>query len=220
MAFDAVGDLFVCDLKHAAVFRLTTATGALDLFADGVPGHRFRVPNYPAFDAAGRLYVSDSWDMDATGPGIVRLEPDRSGELWHAGPFRFANGLAFSPDGTRLYVAETFRNAVSAIEVRPDGSAGEKRDVAVLPDVLPDGLAVGADGSIYVGCYEPSQVLRLAPDGGAVEVVAHDVTAHVLAHPTNLAFLGDALITANLGRWHLTRIEVGARGVPLPPRRQ
>ncbi len=218
MAFDAAGDLFVCDLKHAAVFRLATATGALELFSEGVPDHRFRVPNYPAFDADGRLYVSDSWDMDSTGPGIVRLEPDGSGELWHPGPFRFANGLAFSPDGTRLYVAETFRNAVAAIEVRPDGSAGQKWDLAVLADVLPDGLAVGADGSVYVGCYEPSQVLRIALDGRTVEVVAHDATAHVLAHPTNVAFLGDALITANLGRWHLTRIEVGARGVPLPPR--
>lgn len=216
MAFDTAGDLFVCDLKHAAVFRLATATGAVEMFADGVPGHRFRVPNYPAFDAAGRLYVSDSWDMDTAGPGIVRLEPDGTGELWHAGPFRFANGLAFNADCTRLYVAETFRNAVAVIEVRPDGSAGEQRDVATLPGVLPDGLAVGADGSLYIGCYQPSQVLRLAPDG-AVEVVAHDPTAHLLAHPTNIAFQDDALVTANLGRWHLTRIDVGARGVPLPP---
>jgi gluconolactonase len=50
-----------------------------------------------------------------------------------------------------------------------------------------------------------------------VEVVAEDLSAHLLAHPTNVAFLGDSLVTANLGRWHLTRIEVGRRGVPLPP---
>ncbi|MFC7546787.1 SMP-30/gluconolactonase/LRE family protein [Plantactinospora sp. GCM10030261] len=216
MAFDTAGDLFVCDLKHAAVFRLTMATGHLELFADGVPGHRFRVPNYPAFDKQGRLYVSDSWDMEVAGPGIVRLLPDGTGDLWHAGPFRFANGLAFNPDCTRLYVAEMFRNAVVEIEVRPDGSAGTRRDVAVLPGALPDGLAVGVDGSIYVGCYQPSQVLRITPDQ-VVEVVAHDPTAHLLAHPTNVAFHGDALLTANLGRWHLTRIDVGARGVPLPP---
>src|SRR5215210_8290889 len=69
MAFDAQGDLFVCDQKHAAVFRLTRSTGAVELFADGVPGHSFRIPNYPAYDSSGRLFVSDSWQMDAPGPG-------------------------------------------------------------------------------------------------------------------------------------------------------
>ena len=48
MAFDTHGDLFVCDQKHAAVFKLDTSSGALSLFADGVPGHRFRTPNFPA----------------------------------------------------------------------------------------------------------------------------------------------------------------------------
>jgi gluconolactonase len=217
MAFDTRGDLFVCDLKHAAVFRLTRSTGAVELFADGVPGHRFRIPNYPAFDASGRLFVSDSWQMDAPGPGIVCLERDGTGELWHAGPFGFANGLAFSPDGSRLYVAETFRQAVSVIDVAPDGSAGAKTDLVLLPGAYPDGFAVAVDGALFIGCYQPSQVLRVAPDG-AVEVVGEDVSAHLLAHPTNIAFAGDSLIAANHGRWHLTRLEVGTQGVPLPPR--
>lgn len=216
MAFDHHGDLFVCDLKHAAVFRLAVSSGELELFADGVPGHRFRIPNYPAFDRSGRLFVSDSWQFDAPGPGIVALQPDGTGEVWHPGPFTFANGLAFDVDGSALYVAETFRHTVSVIAVEPDGSAGAMRDFVVLPDAYPDGLAVAEDGSVFVGCYQPSQVLRATREG-AVEVVGEDVSAHLLAHPTNIAFQGDGLVAANLGRWHLTRIEVGCRGVPLPP---
>jgi sugar lactone lactonase YvrE len=208
----------VCDQKYAAVFRLDRSTGRVELFADGVPGHRFRIPNYPAFDADGRLFVSDSWQMDAAGPGIVCLQSDGSGELWHAGPFGFANGLAFSADGSRLYVAETFRHAVSVIDVAPDGSAGSKSDFVGLPGAYPDGLAVAADGSLFIGCYQPSQVLRVT-SAGDVEVVGEDVSAHLLAHPTNIAFHGENLIAANLGRWHLTRLEVGVRGVPLPPTR-
>ena len=217
MAFDQRGDLFVCDLKHAAVFRLTVATGKLELFADGVPGHRFRIPNFPAFNASGDLFVSDSHEFRVPGPGIVRLDPDGNGEVWHAGPFDFANGLAFSADGSLLYVAETFRHTISVIEVAPDGTAGATRDLVHLPGAYPDGLAVAEDGSVLVGCYQPSQVLRITP-AGAVELVGEDVSAHLLAHPTNIAFLGDALVAANLGRWHLTRIELGLRGVPLPPR--
>ena len=216
LAFDRHGDLFVCDQKHAAVFRLQTSSGKLELFADGVSGHRFRIPNYPAFDSAGRLFVSDSWEFGTPGPGVIALDPDGTGEVWHAGPFTFANGLAFSADGTRLYVVETFRHAVSVITVEEDGSAGAKRDLVTLPGAYPDGLAVAEDGSVLVGCYQPSQILRVRRDG-QVEVVGEDVSAHLLAHPTNIAFQGDALLAANLGRWHITKLEIGLRGVPLPP---
>jgi sugar lactone lactonase YvrE len=216
MAFDRHGDLYVCDQKHAAVFRLQTSSGKLELFADGVPGHRFRIPNYPAFDAAGRLFVSDSWEFGTPGPGIVVVAPDGTGEVWHSGPFTFANGLAFSADGTRLYVVETFRSAVSVIDVEQDGTAGAKRDLVTLPGAYPDGLAVAEDGSVIVSCYQPSQILRVTADG-QVDVVGEDLSAHLLAHPTNVAFQGDALLAANLGRWHITRLEVGLRGVPLPP---
>jgi sugar lactone lactonase YvrE len=216
LAFDRHGDLFVCDQKHAAVFRLQTSSGKLELFADGVSGHRFRIPNYPAFDSAGRLFVSDSWEFGTPGPGVIALDPDGTGEVWHSGPFTFANGLAFSADGTRLYVVETFRSAVSVIDVEEDGTAGAKRDLVTLPGAYPDGLAVAEDGSVIVSCYQPSQILRVAADG-QVEVVGEDVSAHLLAHPTNVAFQGDALLAANLGRWHITKLEVGLRGVPLPP---
>jgi hypothetical protein len=75
---------------------------------------------------------------------------------------------------------------------------------------VPAGIAFGPDGLLYVGCYEPSQVLRLGP-AGAVEVVAADPIAHVLCHPTNLAFRGDTLFTANLGRWHVTAIDLPSK---------
>lgn len=216
MAFDASGDLYVCDQKYAVVFRLRRGAREPELFSDGTPGHRFRIPNYPAFGPDGALYVSDSWDMAGTGPGIVRITPDGRGSLWHSGPFTFANGLAFNRAGDRLYVAETFRHVVSAVAVQPDGSAGEIRDVLTLPGLYPDGLAVAEDGSVFVGCYEPSVVVRGTEDG-EWSVFASDPSAHLLAHPTNLAFSGDDLISANLGRWHLTRIHAGVRGLPLPP---
>jgi gluconolactonase len=216
MAFDEGGDLYVCDQKHAAVFRLETSTGHLEMFADGAEGQRLRVPNYPAFDRAGRLYVSDSWGMNQVGPGIYRFDSTGGGELWHPGPFTFANGLAFNAQADVLYVAETFRHAICAVEVMPDGSAGERQDVAVLPGMYPDGLAVATDGTIVVACYQPSVILMLKTDGSWTEL-ARDDSAHVLAHPTNVAFTAEGLITANLGRWHLTRIATGLRGLPLPP---
>jgi sugar lactone lactonase YvrE len=126
MAFDADTNLFICDLHHQAVMRVDASTLAVERFADQVPGHRLRVPNYPAFDAAGNLYVSDSWDMAEPGPGILRFAPDGRGELWYGEPLVFANGLALSRDGHTLYVVETFAQRVSQIPINPDGSAGTR----------------------------------------------------------------------------------------------
>ena len=216
MAFGGDGDLFVCDLKHAAVFRVDTGAGTVERFADGAPGHRLRIPNFPAFDAQGRLYVSDSHQFDRPGPGVFRFDPDGRGELWYGRDCTFANGLALSPDGRHLYVAETFANRVFRIPIGDDGAAGKRQEVAATPGAWPDGLAFDAAGNLYVGCYEPSQVLRVDPEG-QVEVLFREWSAHLLAHPTNLAFRGTTLFTANLGRWHLTRLEVGAEGLALPP---
>jgi len=216
MAFGGDGALFVCDLKHAAVFRVDTGAGTVERFADGAPGHRLRIPNFPAFDAQGRLYVSDSHQFDRPGPGVFRFDPDGRGELWYGRDCTFANGLALSPDGRHLYVAETFANRVFRIPIGDDGAAGQRQEVAATPGAWPDGLAFDAAGNLYVGCYEPSQVLRVDP-AGRVEVLFREWSAHLLAHPTNLAFRGTTLFTANLGRWHLTRLEVGAEGLALPP---
>jgi gluconolactonase len=215
MAFGGDGGLFVCDLKHAAVFRVDTGSGRVERFADGAPGHRLRIPNSPAFDASGRLYVSDSHQFDRPGPGVLRFDPDGRGELWYGGELVFANGLAVAPDGRHLYVAETFAGRVSRIPIADDGSAGEPEQVAVTPDAWPDGLAFDVAGNLYVGCYEPSQVLRIDPRG-RVEVLFREWSAHLLAHPTNLAFRGTTMFTANLGRWHLSRLEVGVQGLALP----
>ena len=213
LAFSAAGDLYVCDLKHAAVFRLPAGSDRPELFADG-----FRIPNYPAFDAGGRLYVSDSHGFHDPGPGVYALDADGSRELWYGEPVDFANGLALSPDGRFLYVVETFGHAVFRVPIAGDGAPGRREEVARFPGVLPDGIAFAADGSLYVACYEPSMVLRVDPDG-RVECIVRDEEAHALCHPTNLAFRGTTLLLANLGRWHVAAVEAGVEGAPLPPRR-
>ncbi len=201
--------LFACDQRHACVFRYDIASGRLDAFTPPGP----RIPNYPVVDKArGRLYVSDSHGFGVPGPGVWAYDlASGAGGLWCAEAFNFANGMALAPDGASLMVVETFGRAVARLSIGPGGDV-VGRDVFVdeLPG-LPDGLAFDDAGTLYVSCYEPSRILRVSPDR-AVEVYIEDVTAHALCHPTNIAFDGPVLYAANLGRWHITRIETDTTG--------
>jgi gluconolactonase len=216
LAFDGTGSLYTCDLKHAAVFRLDS-TGRLERFADGNDERKLRVPNFPVVDEPRDcLYVSDSHDMKEPGPGIWRFDLSTGkGELWYDRPMTFANRMALSTDRATLYVAETFARRVIRIPVLSDGSAGEPEVFVRDIERLPDGLAFDARGNLYVGCYEPSRIYRVCPDG-EIRLLVDDPDAHTLCHPTNCAFRGTELFTSNLGRWHIGRIEVGERGLALP----
>lgn len=206
IAFDSAGNCFACDLRHAAIFRRDAATTRMEHFASS----GIRVPNYPVVDEArGWLYVSDSVGQDKRS-GIFRYDL-RTGEggLWCREPMSFANGMAMAPDGNGLYVVESDAPCVSYVPILTDGTAGARQVVIENVRNVPDGLAFAADGSLLISCYEPSRIYRWRHDRG-LEVLIEDTAATTLAHPTNIAFKGDKLYTANLGRWHITEIDVAA----------
>jgi gluconolactonase len=217
IAFDQRGLLYACDLKHKCVFRFDPESNDLTTFASGEPHRAMNIPNWPVVDAARNvLYVSDSYDAREHGPGIWRFDLDTGdGTLWYDQPLSFANGMALTGDGTTILVAETFGHRISSIPVNPDGTAGERETVVDLGEALPDGLAVDAEGNVYIACYEPSQIMRLRPTS-ELETFVSDPTAHTLCHPTNCAFRGDQLFIANLGRWHITTMTTDAPGLQLP----
>lgn len=217
LAFDTQGRLYGCDLKHAAVFRLDPSSGALDQFATGDGTQNMRIPNVPVVDPQRNcLYVSDSHDFHAAGPGVWRFDLETgAGSLWYDRPLRFANGMALSADRAWLYVAETFARRVVRIPILDDGSAGEAELYLSEIPGLPDGLALDVAGRLYVTCYEPSRIYRREADG-QLQLLIDDPEAHTLCHPTNIAFRGTDLFNSNLGRWHITRTAVGVAGVSLP----
>lgn len=213
LAFLGEDALFACDLRDAAVYRVDLATRRIARFTP--PG--IRIPNYPVVDLArGRLLVSDSHHFSDPGPGVWAYDLESgAGALWYDRPLIFANGMALGPQGDALFVCETFARRVTRIAIHPDGSADEATVFADDLPGLPDGIAFDGQGSLFVGCYEPSRVLCISPDGKTSEVYIEDPSAHLFAHPTNIAFDGAALYTANLGRWHITRIDTDTSAPPL-----
>lgn len=213
LAFDGGRALFVCDLKHAGVFRLDLATRSLARFTK--PG--IVIPNYPLVDhKRRRLLVSDSHNFAQPGPGIWSYDLETGeGALWFDKPLVFANGVALAKDGDAVLVCETFARRITRITINADGSAGATAIYADDLPGLPDGLAFDDTGALFIGCYEPSRLLRVPAAGGKASVYIEDPTAHLFAHPTNIAFNGADLYTANLGRWHIARVETDTFGTPL-----
>ncbi|MCB0568925.1 MAG: SMP-30/gluconolactonase/LRE family protein [Phaeodactylibacter sp.] len=212
------GWLAVCDLGHKCVWRLDMGSHKLEKFATGAEGEHFNIPNYPVFDAAGNLYVSESGVFREVKGKIFKFTPSGQGQIWCHGPFNFANGMALGPDGNYLYVVASFLPGVERVAILPDGAAGERTLVCTLPETVPDGMAFDAAGNLYVSCYAPSKIFRVTP-AHEVSVLIYDWDAHTLSNTTNIAFGGPGLsqlFCANLGRWHITRIDLETPGLPLP----
>jgi gluconolactonase len=207
VAVDGCGRLAVCASEDGS---LCVFDGAVRrLVGDLV------LPNYPAFGPDGTLWVSASGTWSRDDGWLVRLAADGSSETFAVDRPCFTNGLAVSPDGRWLWVAESYVPRVSRYDlVAGDGRA---ETVVELPGTVPDGLAFTAEGGVLIALYRPDRLLYLDP-AGALSVVADDPQGTLMAAPTNVCFAGpdlDILVSANLGRWHLTQYDLGLTGAPL-----
>ena len=212
--------LLACDTGRHCLWRISPDTGEVSLFSKGIGEFEFNIPNYACFAADGTLYVSESGTPRENDGLIIRFSSSHTGEgeIWHPGPFNFANGICLSPSEHALYVVASFLPGVERIEIQPDGSAGKREVVVELPRTVPDGVTFDQDGNLYVSCYSPNRIYRLSPQG-QLDLLLDDWDMHTLSNPTNMAFGGpdfNQLFTANLGRWHLTRIDCGVVGHRLP----
>jgi gluconolactonase len=212
----------VCDLKKKCIWRLELKSFVLTVFGDGVGGHRFNIPNYVCFDSMGNLYASESGESKKVNGKILKFDQAGNGVVWHHGPFNFANGLALDGREQFLYVVCTFAPTVERILILPDGSSGSREVFIKFHHVVPDGIAFDSDANLLVACYAPNAILKISPDG-IVDTLVDDWEAHTLCNPTNIAFGGKnltKLFVANLGRWHISEIDYGLKGLPLPSYRK
>jgi gluconolactonase len=160
IAADAEGTLYACSDALHSVFRVEPSTGRVERFASGLEDRPMRAPNWPAFDADGNLFVSDSGDWRAADGLIWVVRPGGRLEVWTEQSANFPNGLAVAPDGSRLLAVESYPGRIIEIPIDDDGSAGPRRVLCELGLTVPDGIAVADDGSLIVACYRPDVIYR------------------------------------------------------------
>ncbi|HLG86835.1 MAG TPA: SMP-30/gluconolactonase/LRE family protein [Alphaproteobacteria bacterium] len=107
-------------------------------------------------------------DAESVGAGrppqsrpLIRLDPNgRVTRLWDG--IGISNGIGFSPDGRRLYQSESYKT-VWVYDVGADGALHDRRVFADIQDA--DGMAVDAEGGVWIARFDSWEVARFLPDG-------------------------------------------------------
>jgi sugar lactone lactonase YvrE len=191
------------------------AAGALRPFARA-PGDE--VFNDGACDDRGQLWIGTTTADRRPGAGAL-YEVDGTGRLVErlAG-VTMSNGLGWSPEGDRCYYVDSLARRVDAFDVHPGGGGLGGRQVLahIAGDVLPDGLAVDAEGGVWVALWGAGRIHRYVPDGRLDTVVG--VSA---PRVTSCAFVGTTLYITTArggpGGGALHAVEVGCTGRPVRP---
>lgn len=117
-------------------------------------------------DAAGNAYVN-SGSFDGR-PGRIVLVPPGGGSFTVvAEDIAFGNGMALTPDGSTLIVAESYANCLTAFDVLPDATLGGRRVWASLDGDFPDGICLDPAGDVWYASV-PGKQCVLVREGGAV----------------------------------------------------
>ena len=184
--FDREGRQLSCEHGGRRVVRYEHS-GAVTVIAERYQGRRLNSPNDAIVHADGSIWFTDpiygirgnyeGFKAESeVKPGVYRVDP-ASGEVAlvtdeMTGP----NGLCFSPDFQRLYVADTGSGReIRVYDVDGKTARNGRRFVQLaLPGGAPgssgaDGMRADADGNVWAGARPGVQVI--APDGAVIGLV-------------------------------------------------
>jgi gluconolactonase len=191
------------DYIGGRIQRVDLETGAVtDLYA-ACEGRPLRGPNDLVFDGDGGFWFTDHGklrdrDRDRTGLFYARADGSLIKEVVF--PLDAPNGVGLSPDGTKLYVAETYTGRVWSWDVAAPGElaggfsfgpGGGTLLCGVPGYQLFDSLAVDGAGNVCVATLVNGGITVISPSG---EVLEHVATGDPLT--TNICFGGTDLRTA------------------------
>jgi gluconolactonase len=186
LALGADGRLLVTEFGGDQVSAVDLQTLELEVLADSFGDRPLNSPNDLIVDAQGGIWFTDPAFFEAASQRdqqVLYISPD--GDVQRvAGGLRTPNGLAFSPDGRYLVVAEFFAGRLTRFEITGPGEVGEGQVIARVP--TPDGMCVDDDGMLYVAAG--GNIVVLDFDGNVAG------TLRIPADSTNCAILGDTMV--------------------------
>jgi gluconolactonase len=164
----------VRDGENRTLFKDDGVPGWNDICADSVGRIYAGSIRFAVFDPDAQPVPGELWRVDAEGEATPLYD-----DVLHA------NGVAISPGGQTIYHSDTRRNVILVHTLADDGTAGDRRAFH-FPPGAPDGMALDAQGLLWVASARGGCVARMTPDGEIDRVL--DVPAQTV---TSLCFGGD-----------------------------
>jgi gluconolactonase len=176
---DRQGRLIACSHRNRCLTR-TEYDGAVTTLVTHHAGRRLNAPNDVVVASDGGIWFTDpvygiandyegGRQTSEQPPALYRLDPGSGEVRAMATDFDGPNGLAFSPDERRLYVAETGdqsrpnpRQVIRVFDVGPDFALSGGRDFHTISPGYCDGMRVDEDGNVWssaadgVHCIDPA----------------------------------------------------------------
>ena len=209
---DLKGNLLSCQHGGRNLVR-TELDGTMKVLADNFQGKRFNSPNDLAITSDGTIWFTDpSYGLrgrkaEAGGKWVYRLKSDGSVSV-ACKTFDMPNGIAFSPDQKRVYIADSGKiGKIHAYDVVEEGLLG---DPVFIMDVRCDGMCIDTEGRIYT------------TSRGGIHIYNHSGEKLGLIptpeHPANVCFGGEDYDTLFItARKSLYSIKTKAKGQVVTP---
>ena len=181
-------------------------------------------------DRAGRFWTGTMVEDPACLSTGSLYSVGRSGEFRnHVRGVRITNGLCTSPDGKRLYFADSSIRRIWVYDlIEPDGVLENRRLFAETPDgAFPDGATIDADGCLWSAHWGASAVVRYTPEGRIDRMIALPTSQpscvcfggpdlDVLCVTTARVELDAATLHAEPAAGDVFLYRAGAQGLPEP----
>lgn len=177
------GSLLVVSMTKRQVLR-RWPDGRLTLHAD-LNGIATFHCNDMIVDAAGRAYVGNfGFDLDhhletRGAPAVIAdhiaaklacILPDGPVTI-ASDDMHFPNGTVITPDGKTLIIGETLAGSLTAFDIAGDGSLSNRRQWAPTWPRIPDGIALDAEGAIWIANASGPECLRIGAGGEVLQVI-------------------------------------------------
>lgn len=154
-------------------------SAAFRLIAPLQHGRAGNLMNDGKCDPSGIFWAGSMGHDASPGAGeLFRLDADHQASRMLEG-VTVSNGIGWSPDGRTMYYVDSGSGGVDAFdyEIASAAISNRRRFVSIPSEEgLPDGLAIDAEGAVWVAIWEGSAIRRYTPDGTLDRVVEFPVT--------------------------------------------
>ncbi|OBF36848.1 gluconolactonase [Mycobacterium sp. ACS1612] len=218
LGFRPDGSLLIASTEKRQVLRYDGETiAAVADLSDLVPANLGDM----VVDAAGRAYVGSQ----ARQAGVIaRVDVDGAVAVV-AEDLDFPNGMAITPDGATLVVAESTGRRLTSFTIASDGSISGRRVFADDLDGPPDGICLDAEGGVWTSMTLAHRFDRIVEGGEVTDRVPigdRIAIACTLGGPerrtlfmlSSTSAYPERLVGTRLSRLDATVVDVPAAGLP------